>query len=622
MGKKKNKVARKQDTHKARAVDPVTIEHLACLEINNLILQPPFHLVSCIQLADRGISFDGDIEVYSSHAIEKPNFINKVPVQIKGTTIQKTTLLNKKISHPVKKKDLEVYYKRGQGVLYFVVTINPITYVRQAYYRILAPLELKALLSQFDASGNKSINLHFSKLDKGALDGLCRMFLSEVKKQPSHFIEASKDMKFPRYKVSFIAGKKDSFNLFEETAYIYGISDDNIEMPVEATKVKELRGTITEEIHLNDEVINIAYGIINTINTYKVVIENTLTFNLDKKKKIGNLYLGKVRTLDSYVKCLQLIKYFMQHNKLPFPSLQLEAKLENDNNFKDIDEEIKSYKELLDICSQIGIKENYEFNDNDDLPSLFNSIIEIFKNKNIDLLHIQEGNPEFSNIFHIELSEYVKLKLVYVDENFINFYSKEAMKLIGGLRPKTDIAKSYVQDSDVPVKLPDDWEDNYWKSSIYMFKKIEELTEDANFDFEIIRLSFGDEYHDIQEHHTITTSLDYMNFYDKSCEEKYLELALELNQRYLKEFPDDDYSKVNIYLIKLKQQQELSETEKDYILDIQERANSEKNPILSFACEVLLKNKLRARRSFDSLNDEEKKELMEFPIYHFYENLK
>ncbi|COF54019.1 Uncharacterised protein [Streptococcus pneumoniae] len=168
MGRKKSK---KKGTNKARAVDTIIIEHLACLEINNLILQPPFHLISSIQWNDKGISFDGEIEVFSKHEIEKSNFINKVPVQIKGTTVQKTLFLNKKISHSVKKNDIEVYYKHGRGVLYFVVTINPITYGRQAYYRMLAPLELKALLSQLDASGNESISLHFKKLETGDLEG-------------------------------------------------------------------------------------------------------------------------------------------------------------------------------------------------------------------------------------------------------------------------------------------------------------------------------------------------------------------------------------------------------------------------------------------------------------------
>lgn len=618
MGKKKDA---KKVAKKATAVDRTIIEHLGCLEINNLILQPPFHLVSNIQWNDKGIAFDGDIEVYSNQKIEKLNFINKVPVQVKGTTIQKTTILKDKISHPVKKIDIEVYYKHGRGVLYFVVTINPVTYIRQAYYKILAPLELKGLLSLLDASEKASISLPFKKLERGYLETLCKTFIEVVEKQPKHFIEATKEMEFTHYKMNFVDVKKDSFDLFEETAYIYGYSSDNTEMPLEAAKVEELRMEKTEVVCLNNEETDFTYQITDTQKKYKVVIENTLTFDLDKKLKSGNLHLGKVRTLGSFVKCLQLINYYMEHNKLPFQNVQLVGRLDKKENFQTIEEEINSYKELINVCGHVGISENYIFNDEEDLPSLFNAIIDIFKNKQYDSLNIHEGKLEDTKLINIELSKYVKLKLVYTDEKFINFYSEEALKTIGGFIPKKDRANNNGQDTDIPVILPDNWEDFYNKVSNYSSQKIDEMVKDTNFDFEIVKLSFADEYHDIQADLTINVSLYFVSYYDKSRHEKYLELALDLNQRYLAKFPKDDIAKVNIYLIKLIQHHELSEEEQINVLDIQERAESKKNQSLRFACEVLLKNKVKAKRIFTSLVDEEKEEMMDFPIYHFFEKL-
>src|SRR4051812_18621130 len=111
-------------------MDTTIIEHLACLEMNTLILQPPFHLLSNINWNDKGLSFDGDIEVYSNN-IKKTDFIGRAPVQIKGTTTYKKQHKKNKIKHSVDKKDLDVYYKDGKGVLYFVVTINPDSYAKQ-----------------------------------------------------------------------------------------------------------------------------------------------------------------------------------------------------------------------------------------------------------------------------------------------------------------------------------------------------------------------------------------------------------------------------------------------------------------------------------------------------------
>lgn len=614
MSRKKNLVKVQK---KARAVDTTIIEHLACLEINNLILQPPFHLISNITWSDKGVSFDGDIEVYSQQIIEKSNFINKVPVQVKGTTIQKTIFLKDKISHPVKKKDIEVYYKNGQGVLYFVVTINPVTYIRQAYYKILAPLELKSLLSQLDASGNASISLYFKKLERGHLETLCKTFIREVEKQPKYFIEATTEEEFIQYKVSFIDVKRDSFNLFEETAYIYGITSNKIQMPLEATKVEELKIGKVETVLLNDEEKDIIYRLTETENTYKVVIEDTLTFDLDKKSKTCNFYLGRLKTLDSYLKCLQILNFLIENNKLPFQSINLEGNLEEKEKFQGIQEEIESYKELIEICGQIGIRESYVFNDEEDLPSLFNAIIDIFKNKKYDSLKIQDGQLKEPSIINIELSRYLKLKVLYAKEKFINFYSEEALKTIGGLVPKTNIAEG----NKMPAKLPDNWEDYYYKISNYVPFKMEEMVKYDNYDFEIIKLSYNDQYHNIQADLTIDESLKYINYYDKCNNNKYLELAFDLNQRYLAKFPNEDIPKVNSYLIKLKQNHDLSEEEQADILEIQERAENDDNKTLRFACEVLFKSKVKARKLFNALNEEEKETMMEYPIYHFYENL-
>ncbi|MEC2078519.1 DUF4365 domain-containing protein [Metabacillus fastidiosus] len=607
---------------KVTAMDTIIIEHLACLEINNLILQPPFHLVSNIQWNDKGLSFDGDIDVYSHQKLEKSNFISKVPVQVKGTTTNKKIHKKDKIKHPVNKADLEVYYKNAKGVLYFVVTINPATYEKQAYYRILAPLDLKSLLSELEINGNNSITLTFKKMEKDYLESICKTVIGVVEKQPKHYIEASKKTEFTNYKLDFFDVKEDVFDFFEENAYIYGFSPDNIEMPVEVAKIMELRKENTEVVRLNDEEINVIYHITETENKYKVVIENTLTFDLDKKTKSGNLHLGRLRTLGSYVKCLRLINYYIEHNKLPFQYFEAAGRIDKKEKFQGIEEKIKSYKELIEVCGQIGINENYLFNDEENLQPLFNGIIDVFKNKQYDLLKFHnQGKLEDTKLIHIDLSKYVKVRLIYTNDRFINFYSEEALTTIRGLMPKEDIVKNNGQKKVMPISFPDNWEEYYQKVSFYMSEKIEEMVGDTNFNFEVVKLSFTDEFHDIQANMTINVSLKYISYYDKSRDEKYLELALDLNQRYLVKFPKDDFAKVNIYLIKLKQYQELSEEEQADVLDIQERAEINKNQSLRFACEVLLQSKVKAQRIFRSLDDKEKERMIEFPIYHFYENL-
>ncbi|AOP15935.1 hypothetical protein BL1202_02989 [Bacillus licheniformis] len=616
-------ISKKRNEKNHDKIDTTIIEHLACLEINNLTLQPPFHLVSNITWNDKGISFDGEILVYNNKNLVKSNVVGEVRVQVKGTTTFKKIHKRDKIKHPVKKEDIEVYYKFGVGVFYFVVTINPTTLKRQAYYRMLAPFDLKMLLVELDKNGKKSITLDFKKLDKGALEPLCNRFINIVKKQPQQYIEVSEQMNFTSYKVDISDINNDYSDLFERTAYVYGFTADNIGIPIDVAQLTKIQSVKTESIRLNDEEVNITYEIIETEDYHKVVIEDTLSIELQKEKIAGSFKLGKLKTLGSYMKCLQIINYFMVHDKLPFQSFQLQLRLDNKKKLETIEEDIKSHKELIDVCSQIGINENYVFNKDENLSSLFNGIIKVFKKKQYKLLNINNQEKlENMRLYAINLSDYVRVRLVFTGDNFINFYSNEVLTTIGGLLPKTDLLREHDQDDKIPVSLPDNWEDYYQRVSIYSAQNVEEMAKDANFDFEIVKLSFSDKHHDIKAHLTINTSLNYINYYNKFHDEKYLDLALDLNQRHLSKFLTEDIPKVNIYLIKLIKGYKLSEEEQADILDIQDRAESATDKTLSFACEVLLESKVKAQRIFNSLEAEDKEKLMEFPIYHFYENLR
>ncbi|MBE2978850.1 DUF4365 domain-containing protein [Priestia megaterium] len=491
-----------------------------------------------------------------------------------------------------------------------------------AYYRILAPLEVRSLLSHLNSNEKKSITLDFKKLKNEDLEPLCHTFIEEVDKQQKRFTEASEKKGSTPYKVDIVNMQKEDFNLFGGLIPVYGIPDDAIRLPVEEAKSDELKIRKTEVVYMNSESTLVTYQIIETEKGFKVVIEDNLTLDFDRRKKSGLFHLERVKSLGSYMKCLRLINYYIQRNKFPFQSLQLSGGTLNlKGQLKEIEEEIESYKELIDICTQIGISEDYIFDDKEDLPSLFNAIINIFKNKQYSLLNIRQEKLEKTEIINIELSKYVKLALVYADGCFLNLYSEEALKIMDRYSSITDVASNHGQDPVEPVMLPDNKENYDQKVSIFASRKIEEMVKDTNFDFEIVKLSFADGHHDIQADLTITSSLGYIDFYDKTLDENYLELALDLNQRYLAKYPEDNIAKVNIYLIKLKQCHELSEYEQIDLYDMQERAQTNKEQTICFACEVLLKNKVKAKRIFATLPVEEKEEIMEFPIYRFYQNL-
>ncbi|MGC9934380.1 DUF4365 domain-containing protein [Priestia aryabhattai] len=496
--------------------------------------------------------------------------------------------------------------------------IDTTTVEQLVYYRILAPLKVRSLLSHLNLSEKKSITFDFKKMKNEDLDPLRHTFIEEVDKQQTRSTETSENKESTHYKVDLVNMQKEAFNLFEEMIHVYGIPDDGIRLPVKEAKSDELN----EVVYMNSESTLVTYQIFETEKGFKVVIEDTLTLNFDRRKKSGLFHLQKVKSLGSYMKCLRLINYYIQRNKFPFQSLQLSGGTLNlKGHLQQIEEEIEYYKELIDICTQIGISENYIFDDKEDFPSLFNAIIHIFKNKQYNLLNIRQEKLKKTEIINIGLSNYVKLSLVYADGCLLNLYSEESLKIMDRPSSITGVASNHSQDNIEPVILPDNQESYDHKVSMFASQKIEEMVKDTNFNFDIVKLSFADEHHDIQADLTITSSLEYIDFYDKSYDESYLEFALDLNQRYLAKYPQDDIAKINIYLIKLKQGHELSEDEQNDLYNIQARAEMNNEQTICFACEVLLKNKKKAKRIFATLPDEEKEEIMEFPIYRFYQNL-
>lgn len=204
--------------------------------------------------------------------------------------------------------------------------------------------------------------------------------------------------------------------------------------------------------------------------------------------------------------------------------------------------------------------------------------------------------------------------MVFFSDNiFINFFCKEALEKLGGFIPKEGKYSNIGENN---------CQQNYWRISLYANQNIDEMQRCANFNYEILKLSFNDLYHDIRVDNTINIALEYINYFDKSSDYKYLEIADDLIQRYLIEFPKNDIAKINFYQIKLRQISKLSDEEIEEVLNILEKAEKSKEDNICFACEILLQNKLKARRLFNLLDKKEQDTLKNYPIFHLYKNMK
>lgn len=594
-------------------MDNIIIEHLACLEINNYILKPPFHLVSNVNWNDKSISFDGDIEVYKE-TINKINFEGRVPIQVKGTTRFKKGS-HRKMKFGVKKEDLDVYYKDGNGVLYFVVTINAETMKKQIYYKVLAPLDLKGYLGKLAQNGKESIVISFKKLEENQLENICKRFMKLVESQPKKFINSDIEKHYESYKLQ-LGG--DHVDFFDEFVYLFGVSNDQ-EIPISAVEIQQIKGSMNETINVNNEEKNIDYEIIESSKKYIINIENTLKYEIIKNKSNFSIALNKIISIKSYLNCLYLIKHQIEKGSLPFQSFNITVNNGNSLNdffseFNGIEEIIKNLQRISEIFKLIGLSSELIFNKDENINSLFSGLIEIFEHKNYEHLNIKDGvTLQESMIYDIALSDFINVKLIFTDEGFLDFYSEETLAKLGGLLPRNPNQKIEEYNSS-------DWDLYYFKVSIYSSQSIEEMHLSTNFKFEILEQSFDEKYHDILSDVTIDCVVKFVKYFEESSDERYLNLAFNLTTRYLERSPNSYIGMINYYIIKNYQKQDLLENELNNILDISEEIKSS-DIKLGFACEVLLKNKHKALRMFEYMNHSDQEEMRGYPIFSLYSKL-
>ena len=585
-------------------MDTLVIEHLACLEINRIILQKPYRLVSEVQFNDKSPCFDGEIIVYNSSELKKKNREDTVKVQIKGTTKNKKVEGNKTL-HSIEKADLEIYKKTGKGVLYLLVVIDKETTKMKAFYKALTPLEIERLLNIIIDKEQSSLSVDFKKVEDGQLEQICRTQIKKVRKQPSSFIDVGKSKDFSTYRLEYdiLPSEIKTFNPLETPVHIYGIEDGN-EFPIEAIVPDALNISRNETFDLLGEKVAIRFNIIDSREELHILIEDTLDFVFSKKNKKGKLNIIRMKSLDSYIKSLKTLKYISLKNKFPFKVYHISSFFDDKGQFMNIDEEIKKHEKLMDVCNRIGISGKYEFDERENLDYLFNSIYNIFEEKNYARFKAKQGFEDHT-ILRIELSDYITLILFKdTDDLYYSIFNRGIFKKIGAFIPKTK------------ETFNPNTEDHY-KVSLFSAYQLKDLITLTNFDFEVYNESFRSDSHDKSLASNNEISLGLITVFDIIEDVKYLDLARYLLDELISVTEDNEVYKLNILQIKKRLSESITEEEEGFLYSITDGDNQP----MRFVAYVILGLKIPAQKIFSRLNDEQKQGIVSFPIYTLYSNL-
>lgn len=164
------------------------IEERSILVLEKIISDHPT-MESHINKGDKEMSWDGYIRIFQddNKSLDKKNFDDDIPVQVKGH-IDKSGLIKKSyISHQVSLDDLKIFY-REKGCLYFEIYISEDNNESAIFYSSLYPSKIKEYIRRADKKDNKKcISIPFIKLENDYRDlyRICKQFSVETRKQGS-----------------------------------------------------------------------------------------------------------------------------------------------------------------------------------------------------------------------------------------------------------------------------------------------------------------------------------------------------------------------------------------------------------------------------------------------------
>lgn len=146
------------------------------------------HLEPEIDTNDKTLLTDGHIDIHSSAEHSKESFEGRISVQVKGRKISKGVKIP--LTFAIKKIDLQGYLKNN-GVLYFVVFIDPKTDEQIPKYALLSPFKIQYFLKSMGQQKQFGVKLRPLPSDPSAIEGIVKLSLQSMNENPSARIDST-----------------------------------------------------------------------------------------------------------------------------------------------------------------------------------------------------------------------------------------------------------------------------------------------------------------------------------------------------------------------------------------------------------------------------------------------
>lgn len=222
-----------------------------------------------LTVGDKGIAWDGFLNIFSNPAKSKDYYIGRVSVQSKGKVV-KGCFKEKNFMYQIDAKDLKIYQK--EGTVYFVTQILEEKQQEKLFYRKLTPVLIANILRAHRGIEKPSVKMMPVPEDVKTMEAEMSVFMEDCHKQAistgkkTISIEEAKKKGIKTF--TFVASNRDRNGrsladyLTEKELYLYALVDEEyrIELPVEeGPMMVTARQVVPKPISVNGKVYYESY---------------------------------------------------------------------------------------------------------------------------------------------------------------------------------------------------------------------------------------------------------------------------------------------------------------------------------------------------------------------------
>ena len=564
---------------------------------------------------DKEPCWDGHLYLYADGIRDKEHLQGRVPIQIKGTEVGR--FVTKKWKFKLEKADLKAYLE--EPTFFIVCQVKKDSKERMLFFRELLPDLVNKLLRDMGKNATRMTLFHPLTEDLKEFEDQLMVFLSNSKKMisfaHSKLLSMEEVLKKGIKDFSFIAPSKytDRLQLMKylstHSSYIYAkISKElEVDMPLSNGPGRFIfQREDDSEVRVGDKVYFKGYH--NEIKDGRIIIKigNVMTINMPMDNTDMKQATVKLTTKAKYLKeSINEAEFGVALNDtgvLSVGMLDLQMKVHEKEYVEELRQKLIRWKELDNMLETLHVTKPFDLTAiTDDQGKLIDLLIETVGKGNMVNLPGQEATLLLLEIGNIKLLLWCAI-------------GKDGMCAIGDFFDRS-IRIAYKISEDETINV-----------SPYSYLQLDKLWEKVdNIDFDNI-ISSAEEaarqhkYCYMMSNYDVLamiTAADALEKTDVERSKKLLEEALKLNDWLIGKEPKDEMRPLHIInkMQIMKRQRELTADERQMLEDM---LNDEfARDMVKAGVYLLLDRQEEFQQLFETMQEDEKKSLKEFPIWRF-----